>query len=174
MRGLFLTSWYQSSHLSHRAYFPKCLMMMQLIIVIKIIIIHLLQGKKKNLQTGGDIMHQLIKLRNECSDNPLMLDQDERAGPRSAVCCNQLKMRIAHLSVFCTSHWILLMLNATWLGLIIISPEDEAMNESDDGGGEVQRIHDGGKIKSTLLYFRLLVSGEKIQISTLNMALKHS
>lgn len=45
-----------------------------------------------------------------------------------------MKMRTAHLSLHCTSH-LLLMLNSIWLALIsIISPENGAMNESDDGG----------------------------------------
>lgn len=68
-----------------------------------------------------------------------------------------------------------LRLNNISLALIsMISPENAAMDESDDGGGKRRGMHAGGEIKRMILCFLMLVSGERILIPILNIALNHS
>lgn len=79
----------------------------------------------------------------------------------------------AHLSLHCTSQWILLILNDSWLTMIsIISPENGAVSES--RWEECRGVHAKEKIKRKILYLLQLVSGKGIWILTVWIALKHS
>lgn len=70
---------------------------------------------------------------------------------------------------------MLLRLNNISLALItVISQENGAIDESDDGVEKCRGIHALGKIKRMILCFLMLVSGETILIPILNIALNHS